>query len=94
MRATGNARLPCHEHMTAQHHIMRKMHQIIELATLADNRVAQRAAINGAIGAHFDISLNDNATKLRYFHMCLAGRKAKAALPDAASRMNGNPVAD
>ena len=94
MRATGNARLPGHEHMTAQHHIMREMHQIIQLASLADNSIAQRAAINSAIGTHFDISLNDNATKLRHFHMCLAGRKAKAALPDAASRMNDNPVAD
>ena len=69
MRATGNARLPGHEHMTAQHHIMRKMHQIIELTTLADNRVAQRAAIYGAIGAHFDIGLNDNTAKLRHFQM-------------------------
>ena len=90
MRATGNARLPGHEHMTPQHNIMRKMHQIIELAALADNCVAQRAAINGTIGPHFDIGLNDDAAKLGHFYMRLARREAKTALPDAAARMNDN----
>ena len=80
MRASGNARLPSHEHMTAQNHIMRKVHQIIELAALADNCIAQSAAINGAIGANFYIGLNDNAAKLRYFSHALCRAQSQSRI--------------
>lgn len=73
--------------------IMRNMHQIIELASLADNRIAKRTPINATITSDLDIGLQNDAAQLRYFDMRRARRKTEAVTTDIGPAMHNYPVA-
>ena len=64
-------------------HIVADLDQIIERAHRADHGVAQRAAIDGAIAADFDLVLDDHAADLEDAHRALGpGHEAEAFAAD------------
>ena len=61
--------------------------QIINFGALADDRVAESAAIDRRVRADFHIVLDDDAAELRYFEVARrAADVAEAVLADAACR--------
>ncbi len=56
-----------HNAKSAKSHIVRNLHQIIDLGALTDHRVVQSAAVNRGVGTNFNIILKDYAAELRYF---------------------------
>ena len=73
--------MPAAENVAPDHHIMCQMYQIIELVAFTNDCVTQRAAIDSAVGSHFDIGLNYYTAKLGYFYVSLSGAKPKPHCP-------------
>ncbi len=67
---------------------------IVDLRPLADHGVADAAAINRSSGTDLDIVLDNDTAGLREPSQAWHGDEAKTVLPDAAARMNRDPVAD
>ena len=55
----------CGDHTVAPNaHVMCDLHQVVDLATLADDGVTQGAAVDGRISADFNIVLDDGSSEL------------------------------
>ena len=78
--------------MATHLNIMRNMHQIIELAALANDRVAQGTSVNQPHCRLFHISLQNNATNLRNFHMAASRCKAEPVAAYIGAAMNNHAV--
>jgi len=62
----------------------------------ADHGIAQAAAVDGGVGAHLDMVLDQDPAGLRHLQMALGAEEneAIAVLPDAAAGMDQDVVAD
>src|SRR3984957_900962 len=69
LRAAGNAGLPSDEAVTPDAHVVRDLHQIVDLGPLPNDGVAGRAAVDRGVGADFHVVLNNDAPGLRDFLM-------------------------
>ena len=62
--AARKAGLGGNDHVLADLHIVADMHQIVDFRAAADARLVERAAVDGGVGADFDVVLNDEASNL------------------------------
>ena len=93
--AAGDTDLRDNQAMAADRNVVSDLHEIVDLGSLTDDRVAGGAAVDRGTGANFDLMLDNHAPGLRNFLMAVArGQKTKSILPDAYARMNDHPVAD
>ena len=76
--------------------LWRDLHQIVDLGALADDGVADRAAVDRGVGADLDVVLDDDAADLRHLRDARAapGTIAEAVLADARAGMDDDAVAD
>src|SRR6185437_2253611 len=94
-RAAGYSHLRHQYAVTADADVMADLDQVVDLAALANDRVANGAAVDGGTGADFDIVLNNDAADLRDLQMAAAAHhEAEAVLPDLAARMDDDAIAD
>ncbi len=81
--------------MTADHHVVGDLHEVIDLGALADHRVARGAAVDRRVGADLDIVLDDDPADLRHLQVAVrAHGEAEAVLADAGARMDDDAVAE
>src|ERR1035437_1997449 len=94
-RTAGNARLRHQNAVPADADIVAYLDHVVDLAALADHRVANGAAVDGGAGSDLDIVLDDDAPDLRNLEVALRPHyEAEAVLTDLAARMNDDAVAD
>ena len=75
--------------------IVANLNQVVDLGALADDGIADGAAVDGCAGADFDVVLDDDPADLRHLEMSVAAHhKAEPVLPDIAARMDDDAVAD
>jgi hypothetical protein len=65
LRTASDAGLRRNDRVFADNDIVSDLHQIIDFSASSDNGLAKRCAINGRIGADFDIVLNHDNSGLR-----------------------------
>ena len=81
--------------MSADADIVADLYEIVDLGALADDRIADGAAIDGGAGADLDVVLNNNRPTCGILLWSGAAHdEAKAILPDIASGMDNDPIAD
>src|ERR1700756_3132047 len=81
--------------MAPDRHVMRNLDEIVDLGSLANDRIAISATIDRRIGTDFDVVLNDDAANLWDLQMTLrAHRKTESVLPDPHAGMQNDPIAD
>ncbi len=79
--------------MPADHHIVGNLHQIIDLRALADHRIAQGTAIDGAVGTDLHFILKNDTADLRYLQVATRARLVpEPVLPQTGARMDDDPV--
>ena len=86
--AAGNTHERSHDYMLTDIIVVRDMHQIIDLRSTADTRLAQGGAVDAGIGTDFDIVPDNHDSQLRDFVMVVA--QPSEAIPiqtDADSRV-------
>jgi len=94
-RAAGDTDLRDNQAMAADRNVVSDLHEIVDLGSLTDDRVAGGAAVDRGIGANFDLILDNHAPGLRNFLMAVPGRqKTEAVLADAHARMDDHAVSD
>ena len=62
--------------MPADDDVVPDLHEIINFRALADHRILKSAAVDGCIGANFDVVLDDDPPDLRHLQVA-AGPMAK-----------------
>src|SRR5690606_2271318 len=78
----------------ANDNVMANLNEIINLCTFADDRIAQRAPIDGAVRADLDIVLNDHAADLRNLQVSLRSHgETEAILADRDSGVDDDVIA-
>ena len=65
----GYAALGNDDAMSADHHVMGNLNEIIDFSALADHRVADATAIDRGAGAYFHVVLNNDSAELRNFRV-------------------------
>ena len=81
--------------MPSDRAVVSDLDEIVDLGSLADDRIARRAAVDRGIGADFDVVLNDDAPGLRDLLMASRRRQiTETVLADANAGMDDNAVAD
>src|ERR1700737_3098392 len=65
--------------MAADFHVVRDLDQVVDLGPLADHGVADRAPVDGRIGADLDPILDDDAPDLR--HLAVPSGTRQVAKP-------------
>src|SRR5215475_12671417 len=81
--------------MPANAHIVAYLHQVVDLGSLADYRVANCAAVNRRACAYLDFVLNDHPADLRNLEVSFtAHHVTEAILANLATGMDDDPVAD
>src|SRR5262249_20639423 len=85
-----------HDHaMPADRDVVGDLHEVVDLGALADHRIAERAAIDAAVGTDLHVVLDDDAAHLGHFEVPPGPHgKAEAVLADAHARMQQHAVAD
>ncbi len=74
---------------------MPDLHQIINLAAVADDGIRPRPPVDARIGANFDIVTDDHAPQLRHIEMAFRRHvETESPLTDAYARMEQAVVAD
>ena len=76
-------------------HVVRNLDLVVELDAVFDDRVFQRAAVDGGIGADFDIVADQHAANLRNFFPAPSfGAKPKPSAPmtQPECRMARSPI--
>src|SRR5581483_9266723 len=93
--AAGNPSLRHKNAMATDFNIVSDLHQVVDLCSLPDNGVADRAAVDGGAGADFDIVLDNHPSDLRHLDMDRTPHDvAESVLADAAAGVNDDAVAD
>src|SRR5690606_40676269 len=64
----GDGRTTSEVAIIADAHVMGNLHQVVNNHAIADESVTQGAAINGGVGADFDIIADLHRTELMNFH--------------------------
>ncbi len=84
----------CHGGVLADTHIVRNLDQVIQLNTIADDGIAERAAINRRIGADFNLVADKHAPYLRDLlpSFSISG-KTKAVAADYRARLEQTFIA-
>jgi hypothetical protein len=79
----------------ADPHAVRHLDQVVELDAIADQRVVQRAAVDGGVGADLDVVADHHPAQLRYLdpHAAVVGQ-TKAVRAQHGARMNQAAGAD
>jgi len=71
------------------------LHEVIDLGALADDRRSQRAAVNGDVGAKFNIVVNDDLADLRDFPVNAGVQNVtKAVRANDGAGMDADALAD
>ena len=92
--AAGYSRLRNNHAMPAYMDVVPNLHEIINLRSLADDGIAQRAAIDRDAGANFHLVLHDHAAELRNLDVAMpVAGKAETRLADLRSRQDQQLVA-
>ncbi len=87
-----NAALRRDQAMPPNADVVRDLHKIVDLGPLADDRIPNRTAVDGGVGADFHVVLNDDAPGLRNLHVPLGPRQvAESVLADAGTRSARSP---
>src|SRR6185437_1591070 len=90
-----DAHLAGDQAVMADLHVVGDVHEVVEHRAGADRRVADSAAVDGAIGAELDIVLDDHAAELRHAQQALAaGHEAEARAADGDVGREGHAIAD
>src|SRR5262245_28013447 len=93
--ATRDSDLAGEQAVTSNRHVVRDLHQIVDLGSLPDHGVTNGPAIDSGVGADFDIVLDNDAPNLRHLvGSARAWHIAKAILANRAARMDDDPVTD
>ena len=93
--AARDAGLRDEDAIVADLHVVRNLHQVINLRALADDRRAERATIHGHIRADFDVVADDHIADLRHLAMNGAVKHVtKSIRADDRARMDANSFAD
>ena len=64
LRASRNPRLRRNHDVGSHNVVMANVHQVVQLGAGADNRLVQRAAVDGAVGADLDVVADDQLADL------------------------------
>src|ERR1043166_3281233 len=64
--AASDAHLGNDDAMLPHNYVMGDLHEVIDLGTFADDSRTEGAAIDGDIGADFNIIMNDHIANLRH----------------------------
>src|SRR6266581_2532220 len=84
--ATRDSDLGGEQTVTSDRHVVRDLHQIVDLASLPDHGVPDGPAVDRGIGANFDVVLDDDAPDLRNLvGSARAAHIAKAILANGAA---------
>ena len=67
LRAAGDADLRDQQAAFADFHVVRDLHEVINLRAFADDRRAERAAVNRHVRADFHVVADDDVADLRHF---------------------------
>ncbi len=87
-RRTSNRGMGNYDAMTADDDVVPQLYEIINFRALADDSIVKSAAVDGSVGADFDVVLNDHATDLRHFEVTLRPhREAESVLADRDTRV-------
>ncbi len=93
-RAARDAALRDQNAVRPDPNVVGEHHQIVDLRALADDGVAQRGAIDRAVGADFDIVFDDDIADLRDFVMhAVAGGVAESIAADDDAGVQNHPLA-
>src|SRR5882724_7701791 len=93
--ATRDSDLAGEQTVTSDRHVVRDLHQIVDLASLPDHGVPDGPAVNARIGADFDVVLDDHTSNLgNLVGSARASHIAKAILPNGTAGVDDDPVAD
>lgn len=85
--------------MPPDHRVMRNLNETANIRPFADHRVARRPALNRAIGADFNVVLNDHPANLRrlqtpFVAWTQAAGKLETGVTNARAGMKNDPIAD
>ena len=81
--------------MAADDDVVGDLNQLVDLGSLADDRVAVGAAVDRRPGADLDVVLDDDAADLRHLEMAAGTeREAEAVLADMDAGVDDDAVAD
>ena len=95
LRAAGDADLSGDQAVPSDAHVMGNLHEVVYLAALADNGVAQRATIDGRVCADLDVILNDGSPELRKFLLASFGKDITESIrADHRPCVNDYAIAD
>lgn len=95
IHAAGDAHMPGDDAMLANMAIVSDLDQIVDFGAGADDRIGQRAAVDGGAGADFHVVLQDGAAQLRDFFVTGGGGDiAEAVTADDRAAMEDDAVAD
>src|SRR5208337_1581937 len=79
----------------ADYHVMRNLHEVVELCALANDRILERTPVDGCVRTDLDAVLDYDAADLPDFIMAVWPHgESEAVLAYARARMNDHPVAD
>ena len=92
---TRDAGLGNDQAVLAQSHVVGDLNQIIYFCSFADNGRSKRAAIDGDIGADFNIVTDDDVANLRHFEMSAGIEHISEAIgADNCAGVNADAIAD
>ena len=81
--------------MPANDHVVGDMDQVVDFRALADDGGAERAAVNGGIGADLDIVVDDDVAELKHFPVAaLVEHIAEAVRADDRAGVDGDAMAE
>ena len=82
--AAGYTGLRSDNTVPSDYHVMRNLHEIVDLCALADDRILERAPVDGGVRADLDVVLDDDAADLPDLIMAAWPHgEAEAVLADA-----------
>lgn len=91
----GNTGLSDNNAVFPQNGVVADLHEVVDLAALADPGAAKTGAVNGGAGADFDIIIDLDDAKLVDFHMtAIDDFVAKAVAADDGSAVQDDTVAE
>src|SRR6266540_4551193 len=94
-RAPGNPGLAAQDAVVTDHDIVTDLHKVIDLGAAADDRRAERAAVDARVGADFDVVLKNDVADLRDLEVpALVEDVSKTVRADDHAGVNADPRAD
>ena len=81
--------------MPAHDHVVRHMDEVVDLRAFANDGGAERAAVNGGIGADLDVVVDDDIAELKHFPVAaLVQHVTEAVRADDGAGMDGDAMAE